>query len=89
MQTTSHGPRKHGPSSGSCEYTCHGKDMSPVTNNGSDPFLNGGPYHSREGSTVSGLGLGCCSIPMTPENFLSHVGEVEYLKILKRYNLLP
>lgn len=30
-----------------------------------------GPYHSREQSTDSGLGLGCYSIPTTPEDFLN------------------
>ncbi|KAI7791092.1 WW domain-containing transcription regulator protein 1 [Triplophysa rosa] len=39
--------------------------------NSSDPFLNSGPYHSREQSTDSGLGLGCYSIPTTPEDFLN------------------
>lgn len=39
--------------------------------NNSDPFLNSGPYHSREQSTDSGLGLGCYSIPTTPEDFLN------------------
>ncbi|NWR62844.1 WWTR1 protein, partial [Bucorvus abyssinicus] len=52
------------------------QDMRPVTNNGSDPFLNG-PYHSREQSTDSGLGLGCYSIPTTPEDFLSNVDEMD------------
>ncbi|NXG37243.1 WWTR1 protein, partial [Dromaius novaehollandiae] len=70
------------------------QDMRPVTNNGSDPFLNrqvhvllirhfallpnlDGPYHSREQSTDSGLGLGCYSIPTTPEDFLSNVDEMD------------
>ncbi|NXF32533.1 WWTR1 protein, partial [Nyctibius bracteatus] len=56
------------------------QDMRPVTNNGSDPFLNRqvlGPYHSREQSTDSGLGLGCYSIPTTPEDFLSNVDEMD------------
>ncbi|XP_075274619.1 WW domain-containing transcription regulator protein 1 [Opisthocomus hoazin] len=53
------------------------QDMRPITNNGSDPFLNGGPYHSREQSTDSGLGLGCYSIPTTPEDFLSNVDEMD------------
>lgn len=53
------------------------QDMRPVTNNGSDPFLNSGPYHSREQSTDSGLGLGCYSIPTTPEDFLSNVDEMD------------
>ncbi|NXE69124.1 WWTR1 protein, partial [Calcarius ornatus] len=52
------------------------QDMRPITNNGSDPFLNG-PYHSREQSTDSGLGLGCYSIPTTPEDFLSNVDEMD------------
>nr|XP_033814339.1 WW domain-containing transcription regulator protein 1 isoform X2 [Geotrypetes seraphini] len=53
------------------------QDMRSVTNNGSDPFLNSGPYHSREQSTDSGLGLGCYSIPTTPEDFLSNVDEMD------------
>ncbi|KAM8805068.1 WW domain-containing transcription regulator protein 1 [Eudromia elegans] len=53
------------------------QDLRPVTNNGSDPFLNSGPYHSREQSTDSGLGLGCYSIPTTPEDFLSNVDEMD------------
>ncbi|XP_066202996.1 WW domain-containing transcription regulator protein 1-like [Saccopteryx leptura] len=52
-------------------------DMRSVTNNSSDPFLNGGPYHSREQSTDSGLGLGCYSVPTTPEDFLSNVDEMD------------
>ncbi|KFU94987.1 WW domain-containing transcription regulator protein 1, partial [Chaetura pelagica] len=48
-------------------------DMRPITNNGSDP----GPYHSREQSTDSGLGLGCYSIPTTPEDFLGNVDEMD------------
>ncbi|NXI28847.1 WWTR1 protein, partial [Sterrhoptilus dennistouni] len=52
------------------------QDMRSITNNGSDPFLNG-PYHSREQSTDSGLGLGCYSIPTTPEDFLSNVDEMD------------
>ncbi|XP_029470956.1 WW domain-containing transcription regulator protein 1 isoform X1 [Rhinatrema bivittatum] len=53
------------------------QDMRSVTNNSSDPFLNSGPYHSREQSTDSGLGLGCYSIPTTPEDFLSNVDEMD------------
>ncbi|MBZ3873441.1 WW domain-containing transcription regulator protein 1 [Sciurus carolinensis] len=52
-------------------------DMRSITSNGSDPFLNGGPYHSREQSTDSGLGLGCYSVPTTPEDFLSNVDEMD------------
>ncbi|XP_019388120.1 PREDICTED: WW domain-containing transcription regulator protein 1 [Crocodylus porosus] len=53
------------------------QDIRTITNNGSDPFLNSGPYHSREQSTDSGLGLGCYSIPTTPEDFLSNVDEMD------------
>ncbi|NWI99901.1 WWTR1 protein, partial [Crypturellus undulatus] len=63
------------------------QDLRPITNNGSDPFLNRqvhgppldacGPYHSREQSTDSGLGLGCYSLPTTPEDFLSNVDEMD------------
>ncbi|KAI1891566.1 hypothetical protein AGOR_G00145110 [Albula goreensis] len=48
-------------------------NQGTVPSNSSDPFLNSGPYHSREQSTDSGLGLGCYSIPTTPEDFLSSV----------------
>ncbi|XP_069069474.1 WW domain-containing transcription regulator protein 1 [Pleurodeles waltl] len=53
------------------------QDLRTISNNGSDPFLNSGPYHSREQSTDSGLGLGCYSIPTTPEDFLSNVDEMD------------
>ncbi|EMP38007.1 WW domain-containing transcription regulator protein 1 [Chelonia mydas] len=39
--------------------------------------IHSGPYHSREQSTDSGLGLGCYSIPTTPEDFLSNVDEMD------------
>ncbi|KFO83959.1 WW domain-containing transcription regulator protein 1, partial [Buceros rhinoceros silvestris] len=39
--------------------------------------IDSGPYHSREQSTDSGLGLGCYSIPTTPEDFLSNVDEMD------------
>ncbi|XP_054984596.1 WW domain-containing transcription regulator protein 1 [Sorex araneus] len=52
-------------------------DMRSITNNSSDPFLNGGAYHSREQSADSGLGLGCYSVPATPEDFLSNVDEMD------------
>ncbi|NXT76128.1 WWTR1 protein, partial [Zapornia atra] len=64
-------------------------DLRPVASNGSDPFLSRqvhvlctrqphlGPYHSREQSTDSGLGLGCYSIPTTPEDFLGNVDEMD------------
>ncbi|KAL1022871.1 hypothetical protein UPYG_G00033550 [Umbra pygmaea] len=46
--------------------------------NGSDPFLNSGHFqHSREQSTDSGLGLGCYSIPTTPEDFLNNMEEMD------------
>ena len=40
-------------------------------------MLHRGPYHSREQSTDSGLGLGCYSVPTTPEDFLSNVDEMD------------
>ncbi|KAJ8409398.1 hypothetical protein AAFF_G00227990 [Aldrovandia affinis] len=43
----------------------------------SDPFLNSGPFHSREQSTDSGLGLGCYSVPTTPEDFLNNMEEMD------------
>lgn len=39
--------------------------------------FHSGPYHSREQSTDSGLGLGCYSIPTTPEDFLSNMEEMD------------
>lgn len=48
------------------------QEMHAITNNGSDPFLNSGPYHSRQASADSGLGLG-----RTPEDFLGHVEEMD------------
>ncbi|XP_056663157.1 WW domain-containing transcription regulator protein 1 isoform X2 [Monodelphis domestica] len=47
------------------------QEIRPITNNSSDPFLNG------EQSTDSGLGLGCYSIPTTPEDFLGNVDEMD------------
>ncbi|XP_053315617.1 WW domain-containing transcription regulator protein 1 [Spea bombifrons] len=67
------------------------QDIRSITNNGSDPFLNSGPYHSREQSTDSGLGLGCYSIPTTPEDFLSNMEEMDTAEILAQpaLNLNP
>ncbi|XP_056304344.1 WW domain-containing transcription regulator protein 1 isoform X1 [Danio aesculapii] len=48
-----------------------------MPNNSADPFLNSGPYHSREQSTDSGLGLGCYSIPTTPEDFLNNMEDMD------------
>ncbi|KAJ8277168.1 hypothetical protein GJAV_G00072170 [Gymnothorax javanicus] len=48
-----------------------------MPSNSSDPFLNSGPFHSREQSTDSGLGLGCYSVPTTPEDFLSNVEQMD------------
>ncbi|KAI1883252.1 hypothetical protein AGOR_G00243300 [Albula goreensis] len=48
-----------------------------MPNPSTDPFLNSGPYHSREQSTDSGLGLGCYSVPTTPEDFLSSMEEMD------------
>uniref|UniRef100_A0A8D0L5J3 WW domain containing transcription regulator 1 n=1 Tax=Sphenodon punctatus TaxID=8508 RepID=A0A8D0L5J3_SPHPU len=52
-----------------------GNQMPPMVNFYVAPFH--GPYHSREQSTDSGLGLGCYSIPTTPEDFLSNVDEMD------------
>ncbi|MCI4383549.1 hypothetical protein PGIGA_G00027810 [Pangasianodon gigas] len=52
-------------------------NQGTIPTSGSDPFLNSGPYHSREQSTDSGLGLGCYSIPTTPEDFLSNMEEMD------------
>uniref|UniRef100_A0A4W5RLL2 WW domain containing transcription regulator 1 n=1 Tax=Hucho hucho TaxID=62062 RepID=A0A4W5RLL2_9TELE len=60
-----------------------GNPAQPMTQgnmptNGSDPFLNSGHFqHSREQSTDSGLGLGCYSIPTTPEDFLNNMEEMD------------
>ncbi|XP_066503998.1 WW domain-containing transcription regulator protein 1 isoform X2 [Hoplias malabaricus] len=52
-------------------------NQGSMPTSGSDPFLNSGPYHSREQSTDSGLGLGCYSIPTTPEDFLNNMEEMD------------
>ncbi|XP_027025542.1 WW domain-containing transcription regulator protein 1 isoform X2 [Tachysurus fulvidraco] len=52
-------------------------NQGTVPTSSSDPFLNSGPYHSREQSTDSGLGLGCYSIPTTPEDFLNNMEEMD------------
>ncbi|TSK53636.1 WW domain-containing transcription regulator protein 1 [Bagarius yarrelli] len=52
-------------------------NQGTIPTSSSDPFLNSGPYHSREQSTDSGLGLGCYSIPTTPEDFLSNMEEMD------------
>ncbi|XP_052321166.1 WW domain-containing transcription regulator protein 1-like isoform X2 [Oncorhynchus keta] len=60
-----------------------GNPAQPMTQgnmptHGSDPFLNSGHFqHSREQSTDSGLGLGCYSIPTTPEDFLNNMEEMD------------
>ncbi|KAM6962835.1 WW domain-containing transcription regulator protein 1 [Aplochiton taeniatus] len=45
---------------------------------GADPFLNSGHFqHSRDQSTDSGLGLGCYSVPTTPEDFLNSMEDMD------------
>ncbi|XP_073530738.1 WW domain-containing transcription regulator protein 1 [Phyllobates terribilis] len=63
------------------------QDIRSITNNGSDPFLSSGPYHSREQSTDSGLGLGCYSIPTTPDDFLNNMDEMDTGEILSQPTL--
>ncbi|XP_077146960.1 WW domain-containing transcription regulator protein 1 [Ranitomeya variabilis] len=63
------------------------QDIRSITNNGSDPFLSSGPYHSREQSTDSGLGLGCYSIPTTPDDFLNNMEEMDTGEILAQPTL--
>lgn len=46
-------------------------------------FFHSGPYHSREQSTDSGLGLGCYSIPTTPEDFLNNMEEMDTGTVFK------
>ncbi|KAK4830359.1 hypothetical protein QYF61_010136 [Mycteria americana] len=41
------------------------------------PVQRAWAHCSREQSTDSGLGLGCCSIPTTPEDSFSNVDEVD------------
>ncbi|XP_029905941.1 WW domain-containing transcription regulator protein 1 isoform X1 [Myripristis murdjan] len=54
------------------------KNNSNMASAGSDPFLNSSHFHhSREQSTDSGLGLGCYSIPTTPEDFLNNMEEMD------------
>ncbi|XP_071399303.1 WW domain-containing transcription regulator protein 1 isoform X2 [Centroberyx affinis] len=49
-----------------------------MATSGSDPFLNSTHFHhSREQSTDSGLGLGCYSVPTTPEDFLNNMEEMD------------
>nr|XP_023661399.1 WW domain-containing transcription regulator protein 1-like [Paramormyrops kingsleyae] len=62
-------------------------NQAAVHNNGSDPFLNSGPYHSREQSTDSGLGLGCYSVPTTPEDFLNNLEEMDTGETLAQGNM--
>ncbi|TRY54506.1 hypothetical protein DNTS_009215 [Danionella cerebrum] len=66
-------------------------NMHSSNSSSADPFLNGqlelpllpfflsssGAYHSREQSTDSGLGLGCYSIPTTPEDFLNNMEDMD------------
>ncbi|XP_073437183.1 WW domain-containing transcription regulator protein 1 [Dendrobates tinctorius] len=63
------------------------QDIRSISNNGSDPFLSSGPYHSREQSTDSGLGLGCYSIPTTPDDFLNNMEEMDTGEILAQPTL--
>ncbi|KAM4628739.1 WW domain-containing transcription regulator protein 1 [Polymixia lowei] len=54
------------------------QNKNSMPTSGSDPFLNSGHFHhSREQSSDSGLGLGCYSIPTTPEDFLNNVEEMD------------
>lgn len=56
--------------------------------NGADPFLNSGHFqHSREQSTDSGLGLGCYSIPTTPEDFLNNMEEMDTGESMAQANM--
>ncbi|KAM3876243.1 WW domain-containing transcription regulator protein 1 [Diretmus argenteus] len=49
-----------------------------MVTSGSDSFLNSSHFHhSREQSTDSGLGLGCYSIPTTPEDYLNNMEEMD------------
>ncbi|CAH1245424.1 YAP1 [Branchiostoma lanceolatum] len=54
-------------------------EMQTVTTTGMDPFLSSGtPYHSRDESADSGLGMSSnYSLPRTPEDFLSNVDEMD------------
>ncbi|XP_064186276.1 WW domain-containing transcription regulator protein 1 isoform X2 [Anguilla rostrata] len=62
-------------------------NQGSVPSNSTDPFLNSGPFHSREQSTDSGLGLGCYSIPTTPEDFLNNVDEMDTGESLPQVNM--
>lgn len=49
--------------------------------------LHSGPYHSREQSTDSGLGLNCyTNCPTTPEDFLNNMEEMDTGVLLAIYN---
>ncbi|XP_061096603.1 WW domain-containing transcription regulator protein 1 isoform X3 [Conger conger] len=62
-------------------------NQGSMPSNSTDPFLNSGPFHSREQSTDSGLGLGCYSIPTTPEDFLNNVEEMDTGESLAQGNM--
>lgn len=61
----------------SCRDFCHCELYSAASYAYLHLLLSRGPYHSREQSTDSGLGLGCYSVPTTPEDFLSNVDEMD------------
>ncbi|KAI8482287.1 DNA-binding transcription factor yap1 [Branchiostoma belcheri] len=66
-------------SSASQNPTQTSSEMQAVTTTGMDPFLSSGtPYHSRDESADSGLGMSSnYSLPRTPEDFLSNVDEMD------------
>lgn len=65
-----------------------GMNQGNMPTNGADPFLNSGHFqHSREQSTDSGLGLGCYSIPTTPEDFLNNMEEMDTGESMAQANM--
>lgn len=56
----------------------HSPDPRPLPSSTSDPFLSSsGPFHSREASADSGLGMGNYSLSRTPEELLSSLDEMD------------
>ncbi|KAG5851398.1 hypothetical protein ANANG_G00092930 [Anguilla anguilla] len=85
VQAAAHGLRQHG--SRPPAVNPASMNQGSVPSNSTDPFLNSGPFHSREQSTDSGLGLGCYSIPTTPEDFLNNVDEMDTGESLPQVNM--
>ncbi|XP_043927912.1 transcriptional coactivator YAP1-like [Protopterus annectens] len=64
------------------------QEMTAVTANSSDPFLNSASHHSRDESTDSGLSMSSYSIPQMPDNFLSSADEMDTGEIVGQNNVM-